>query len=106
MAAIHLIEKAGTAQGLKTVNFAAGLFTSGFWKVSEDTAQKLVGGKIYLHTAWSSPSHFGGTIDSYSVHQSPGDDVDGRIVFHFTSQPEAKNVRAPNGAAGEKRIAW
>jgi hypothetical protein len=106
MPAIHLIEKAGTAQGLKPINFAAGLWSSGYWKVAEDTAAKLVGGDIYLHTAWSALSHFGGTITSYSVHSAPGTDVDGRIIFAFTSSPACKEVKAPRGAAGEKRIAW
>jgi hypothetical protein len=106
MPAIHLIEKAGTAQGLKAINFAAGLWSSGYWKVSEDTAAKLVGGSIFLHTAWSAESHFGGTITSYSVHSAPGTEVDGRIVFAFTSSPAGKGVKAPPGAAGEKRIVW
>lgn len=106
MSAIHLIEKAGTAQGLKPIDFSAGLWSSGFWKVAEETAAKLVGGTVYLHTAWSEPSHFGGTITSYSVYTAPGTEVDGRIVFAFTSAPAGKGVKAPPGAAGEKRITW
>jgi hypothetical protein len=106
MPAIHLIEKAGTAQGLKPINFTAGLWSSGYWKVSEETATKLVGGSIFLHTAWSAPSHFGGAITSFSVHNAPGTDVHGRIVFAFTALPTGKGVKAPAGAAGEKRIAW
>ena len=106
MSAIHLIEKDGTAQGLKAIDFKAGLWESGYWKVSRETAAKLVGGNIFLHTSWSTPSHFGGQISAFSVHSAPGSSEDGRIIFHFTSSPEGKGVRAPAGAAGEKRIDW
>ncbi|WP_338846238.1 hypothetical protein V8J88_21090 [Massilia sp. W12] len=106
MSAIHLIEKAGTAQGLKPVDFKAGLWESGYWKVATDTAEKLIGGHIFLHSSWSEPSHFGGQISAFSIHRSPGTKEDGRIIFKFTSLPEGKGVKAPDGAAGEKRIAW
>ncbi len=106
MSAIHLIEKNVTSQGLKLVNFKAGLWESGYWKVTEETAKRLVGGNIYLHSGWSVPSHFGGRIDSYTVHIAAGSDVDGRIIFQFTFHAECKQVLAPSGAAGEKRISW
>lgn len=106
MSAIHLIEKLGTSQGLKPVDVKSGLWTSGYWKVTEETAKKLVGGKIYLHTGWTARSHFGGNINSYSIHSAPGTKEDGRIVFHFTSLQECKEVLAPPGAMGEKRIVW
>ncbi len=105
MPAIHLIEKAGTAQGLKPINFTAGLWSSGYWKVTEETAAKLVGGRIFLHSAWAAQSHFGGTITSFSVHNTQGTDVHGRIVFAFTVLPTGRGIKAPPGAAGEKRIA-
>jgi hypothetical protein len=106
MSAIHLIEKLGTSQGLKPVNFKAGLWESGYWKVAEATAKRLVGGSIYLHTSWSDQSHFGGRIDSYTVHIAPGSNENRRIIFQFTFQPESKQVVAPPGAAGEKRVFW
>ena len=107
MSAIHLIEKAGTAQGLRPIDKKAGLWESGYWKVTVATAAKLVGGEIFLHTAWSEPSHFGGKITAYSVHTAPGSDVDGRVVFRFTALPVNKGAKAPStGAAGEKRIVW
>jgi len=106
MSAIHLIEKAGTAQGLKPIDFKAGLWESGYWKVTAETAAKLVGGSIFLHTSWSEPSHFGGQISAFSMHSAPGSKEDGRIIFQFTSLPENKGVSAPAGAAGEKRISW
>ncbi|MBX7259560.1 MAG: hypothetical protein K1Y02_24585 [Candidatus Hydrogenedentes bacterium] len=106
MSAIHLIEKNGTSQGLRAVNVRAGLWESGYWKVTEDTAKRLVGGNIYLHTGWADPSHFGGRIDSYTVHCSPGNDVDGKIIFQFTFDAGCRQVLAPPGANGEKRIFW
>ena len=110
MSAIHLIVKAGTAQGtaqgLKTIDFKAGLFQRGYWKVTSKTAKKLVGGSIFLHTSWSEPSHFGGKISTFSVYSAPGSKEDGRIIFQFTSLPANKGVSAPAGASGEKRIVW
>lgn len=106
MSAIYLIEKSGTTQGLKPIDIKAGLWESGYWKVTTETAKKLVGGHIFLHASWSKPSHFGGQISSFSIHTAPGSREDGRIIFKFTSLPESKGVIAPNGAAGEKRIVW
>ena len=106
MSAIHLIEKAGTAQGLKPIDFQTGLWESGYWKVATETAAKLVGGHIFLHASWSELSHFGGQISAFTTHNAPGSKEDGRGIFQFTFLPECKGVKAPNGAAGEKRIAW
>lgn len=106
MPAIHLIEKAGTAQGLKAIDFKAGLWESGYWKVTEETAATMVGGSIFLHTSWSDLSHFGGQITGFSPHDAPGTTEHGRIIFHFNSRSDAKGVQAPPGASGEKRIVW
>lgn len=107
MTAIYLIEKTGTATGLKPLDFQAGAWASGYWKIAEDTALKLIGASLYLHTSWASESHFGGKITSYVVHHAPGTPEDGRIVFRFTAQTDHKAVKAPSsGASGEKRIVW
>ena len=37
-------------------------YTTGFWSVSEDVAQKLVGGMINLHETKADPSYFGGRV--------------------------------------------
>lgn len=106
MTAIHLIEKNGTSQGLRLVELKARRWESGYWKVAEGTAKRLIGGSIFLHTSWSEPSHFGGHIDSFTIHHAFGTAVDGRIIFNFTAEENCKHVVAPPGASGEKRIVW
>ena len=106
MTAIHLIEKKGTSQGLRPIELKARRWESGYWKVAEETAKRLIGGRIFLHTSWSEPSHFGGHIDAFTIHRAPGTEVDGRIIFYFTAEENGKHVVAPPGASGEKRIVW
>lgn len=102
MAAIHLVERLGDLRKVDATNQE---WESGFWVVGEDTAQRLVGGDIYLHEGQNEPSHFGGRIVSYRVHR--GDDVDGRIVFRFRAAMEYRGVRTGRAGWGnEKKIVW
>jgi hypothetical protein len=102
---IHLIEKLGKP-GLKQIDRENCVWDSGYWKVTPDNAANLVGGDIYLHTAWAQLSHFGGVVTAYTVYHHPGDDGDGSVVFRFHARREHKDVKAPPGANGEKRIFW
>ena len=89
----------------RPVDKAANEWESGYWVVSEDTAQRLIGGQIYLHDGQNEPSRFGGTILSYRVHR--GDSLDGRLVFRFRATPECKGVVAEReGWGNEKKIDW
>jgi hypothetical protein len=100
MTAIHFIERAGN---LNRVDAEQQEWESGYWKVSEESAQHLVGGEIYLHKSQVEPSYFGGKIISYRV-QSGGPD-DGRMIFRFRAAIEFKGVRtAREGWGNEKKI--
>lgn len=103
MAAIHLIETAGN---FRLVDKTSGVLDSGYWKVTKETADRLIGAEIYFHSAWSEASHYGGIISSYSIHEAPGAKEDGRIVFRFKQDQSMKGVVAPDGASGEKRLFW
>ena len=99
---IHLVERLGN---LRLINKEAGVWESGYWVVSEETAEKLVGGNIYLHSGQTKPSHFGGRILTYRVHQ--GGELDGRIVFLFRPEVLHKGVRTGReGWGNEKKIVW
>ncbi len=97
---IHLIERMGHMQCLDK---ASGLWKSGWWAVAPDTAEKLVGGRIFFHKAQDKPSFFGGRIASYRVEtegQWPG-----RIVFTFVFGPEFRGVEAGRDGWGmEKKL--
>jgi len=59
--------------------------------VSEEMAQKLVGGSLYLHRGKQQPSHFGGEILSYRVEQS-GPNA-GLVVFTLKAKMDCKDVK-------------
>ena len=97
---IHFIEKANllSREDKTTQNWE-----SGYWTVSKEVADSLIGGDIYLHKAQDRPSYFGGKITSYRVHDE-GQWKD-RIIFLFTATMEHKGVRtAKSGWSMEKKI--
>ena len=102
MPAIHLVER---LNNVKRLPDSPGAWESGYWVVSEDAAKRLIGGDLYLHSGQHEPSHFGGTILGYRVHQ--GGDVDGRIVFRFRATVGHKGVNAgKEGWGNEKKLVW
>jgi len=104
MPQIHLIERVSE---LKITNKENQEWDSYCWKVTEETANKLVGGNIYLHRAQDKPSHFGGEILSYRVLGENDGYLPGRIVFNFRASADCKAVRAGKDGWGmEKKIVW
>ena len=68
------------------------VYESGDWDVTPEDADKLVVGMIYLHQTKAALSYFGGKITSYRMTET--DNLHRRrIVFTFTSMPEAKGVK-------------
>lgn len=102
MPAIHLIER---HENVHHTDKEKGEWESGDWVVSEETAQRLVGGHIYLHRAQDKPSHFGGEILSFHVLSSGP--AAGRVVFRFRAAITCKDVKAGReGWGNEKKIVW
>ena len=102
MPAIHFIER---HENVHPTDKEKGEWESGDWVVSEETAQRLVGGHIYLHHAQDEPSHFGGEILSFHVLSSGS--ADGRVVFRFCASITCKGVKAGReGWGNEKKIVW
>jgi hypothetical protein len=66
--AIHLICRLGP-NGMWPDNVTndptTRVFTSGYWDLSVEDAERLVGGWLYLHTAKAKPSYFGGSVSGF-----------------------------------------
>lgn len=100
MATIHLIEQKGNVW---KVQGTTDEWESGFWVVAEDTAAKLVGGDLYLHSAQAEPSHFGGAILGYRVQD--GGPVSGRYIFRLRPTAAHRGVEAGrSGWGNEKKL--
>lgn len=100
MASIHFVERLGN---FHPVDKGSAEWESGYWVVSLETADRLIGGHIYLHDGQDKPSRFGGQILSYRVHV--GGELDGRIVFRFRPLASCKNVTTNReGWGNEKKI--
>ena len=89
---IHLIERDDS----RFTMLGDGIWGSGYWVLSKETAKKLIGGSILFHRKKSEPSFFGGTILDYRVENSGR--YSGCIVFRFKYVDEARNMSA--GKAG------
>lgn len=102
MPAIHCIER---SDNVRKTDRDKNEWESGFWALSEETAQKLVGGTIYLHKGKQQASHFGGEILSYRVEQS-GPSA-GCIVFTLRAALDGKGVKTDRkGWAKDQKIFW
>lgn len=100
MPRIHLIERAGNVH---RVAGSPDEWVSGDWVISHDTAAKLVGGDLYLHSNQSEPSHFGGRIVGWHPHTKDTK----RIVFVFIASKDYKGFRTGKDGWGvEKKIDW
>ena len=88
MPAIHLIER---TDNVRKVDKDKNEWESGFWPVSEEVAQKLIGGSLFLHRGKQQPSHFGGEILSYRIEQS-GPNA-GLTVFTLKAKMDCKDVK-------------
>ena len=105
MVALHLIERKAN---VRRVPDSPGEWESGYWVVGQDTAARLVGGDLYLHSHQGEPSHFGGTILAFRVHHDPSDpEIHGRLVFRIKASVAHKGVLAGREHWGnEKKIVW
>ena len=100
MPSIHFVER---MNNVTKVQGTTDEWESGHWVVGEETARSLIGGDLYLHSGQNEPSHFGGKILSYRVHN--GGDVDGRFVFRIRATLAHKGVRTGReGWGNEKRL--
>lgn len=103
MPTIHLVERLNNVRRLSTI---PAVWESGYWVVSEETAERLIGGDLYLHSGQREASHFGGKILGYRVDRD-GAETAGRVVFRILPSPSHKGVSTSReGWGNEKKIVW
>ena len=83
---IHLIEPLNHFVKLKD-----NVWESGWWRLTEDKAKKLIGSEIYFHKKRLEPSFYGGTILGYRVNQDGGE-YQGKIIFKLKHSQSCRNV--------------
>lgn len=102
MTAIHFIER---SDNVRKIDSRKNEWESGFWPLTEERAQKLVGATLYLHRSKHQPSHFGGRILSYRIEQAGPSS--GCVVFTVRAALDCKDVKTePKGWAKDHKIFW
>ncbi len=86
---IHLVER---VPSVSKIDREKNVWECKYWQVDEETAQKLVGGQLYLHSGKQQPSHFGGEILSYRLQDS-GEKA-GQVIFAVRADADCKGVKA------------
>jgi len=84
---IHLIEIANNFTKLRDK-----VWESGWWRLDEGDAKKLVGGHIYFHRKKSEPSFYGGLIQAIRVEQE--EPHKGSIIFEFEYREACRGIKA------------
>ena len=100
MPTIHLVERIGR---YKEVDPAKGEWESGYWNISEKSAQRFVGGRIYLHPGQLKPAHIGGIITRYRL-EAFKEKI--RVVFTFRCDPAFRGYTTSKKGWGneQKRV--
>lgn len=103
MPAIHFVERKNNVRKLPDGERE---WETGYWVVAEATADRLIGGDLYLHSGQNEPSHFGGRILGWRVHRD-GSDIDGRLVFRIGASTDYQGiVTGREGWGNEKKVVW
>jgi hypothetical protein len=102
MGAIHLIKNDPGLPSIKPIQPGSEIYRSGYWTIAEDTAAKLIDGKIYFHEKQVASSFFGGIIkEAKLVREGQYDGV----VFTFKRDPACIGVKtSQDGWSQEMKI--
>ena len=96
MPEIHLIEKLG---GIKKVTddpeCRSDIWDSHAWDLSDETAYRLLGGRVYFHKTQTGPSFFGGILISWRYAEDNGVVITQRKVLRFIYDASCRNIRTP-----------
>ncbi len=96
MKAVHFKngrDKQGFLLNLTLLKKAQNLYESGNWSVTEEFAESLVGGWIYLHPSKAKNSEFGGKISGWVrvLDETKANPI--CIKFHFQTKLDAKEKK-------------
>jgi hypothetical protein len=102
---LHLkcIFKNGAPQGLTLVDKGRRLWRTGHWVFTLPEAQKMIGGRLYLHETKAEPSHFGGIVRAVEQVELVDMARSSRIVFTIEFSPEFKGKK---WAGADHSMAW
>lgn len=105
MPSIHFVERKNNVRRIPDV---LGEWESGYWVIAAETAQRLIGANLYLHSGQNQPSRFGGKIVAFRIHRDDANaEIDGRIVFRIKASLEYKGfVAGREGWGNEKKLVW
>lgn len=105
MPSIHFVER---KNNVHKVQGTTDEWESGYWVVSRETADRLVGGDLYLHQKQDMASHFGGVILGWRAIDDPDQpDVHGRLIFRIRATPQHRGIKVgPDGWGNEKKLQW
>jgi hypothetical protein len=103
VAVVHFVER---TDNVRKIDPSRNEWESGAWPLTEQVAQKLVGGVLYLHRTKLASSHFGGEIIDYRIEQS-GQEPVGRVVFKLRAKADCKGVKIQaKGWSKDCKIVW
>jgi hypothetical protein len=102
VAVIHFVER---TDNVRKIDKSKNEWESGYWPLTEEVAQKLVGGVLYLHRTKMTPSHFGGDIVDYRIEEAGA--KAGTVVFKLRAKADCKGVTIDGkGWSKDCKIIW
>lgn len=106
MPSLHLIQNQTDPKLLpKPEQKGSDVWTSGYWSLSKETVQSLIGGRVYFHKAQLKPAFLGGDLLAYRLAEEPP--YAGRIILVFRPDPAAKGTTTSRaGWSMEKKIVF
>ena len=105
MNAIHLKCERDPQGGIANLTFdkTSGTYRSGFWNITVEDAENLIGGWLYLHEAKTVTSQFGGQIVQFEQVERPELAKKDRIVL--VVEP-SKSCRGQKWRGKRHEMAW
>lgn len=88
---IHVIRNDPALPNIEPVDRKAGIWQSGYWQMTEQRVQWLIGGRVYFHHFQTAPSYFGGVI--LEIKMVP--EHSGRALIIFRYEEACRNSRTP-----------
>lgn len=90
MKSAHFINKRenGKLIGLKAVDAGKHLYSTEAWRISQEEAESLKGGWVYLHASKAEGSSFGGQV--YDIEPMASYE-EARFRIYFEAKPEGRD---------------
>lgn len=104
---LHVIVKKENKNTITKVENSTDVWDSLAWDISDESANRLLGGKFYIHETQSGKPYFGGSIISWRYYEQDGVVIHSRKVIRFIFDANCKNVPSSRkGWSQEKKLVW